>query len=205
MHQKDRPVPPDVPFLVKGPSFAAGMPEEPEVARFRTAIDDAGALAFFDYWIEKCGADDIPGKAQIDPIEIPKLLSAMFIEEWDPSAGQSRIRLAGEFHREPDGSNIQDRTIDELANGETAVRPSAPMTWTTSTSPSCATPTSPCPCAIRTRQSWSTAIPGCCRTRPSRRRAGRQILAPITTSGRDVHAHADPALIVQDICETVAV
>lgn len=120
MHQKDRPVPPDVPFLVKGPSFAAGMPEEPEVARFRTAIDDAGALAFFDYWIEKCGADDIPGKAQIDPIEIPKLLSAMFIEEWDPSAGQSRIRLAGEFHREPDGSNIQDRTIDELANGETA-------------------------------------------------------------------------------------
>jgi len=120
MHQKDRPVPPDVPFLVKGPSFAAGMPEEPEVARFRTAIDDAGALAFFDYWTEKCGANDIPGKAQIDPIEIPKLLSAMFIEEWDPRAGQSRIRLAGEFHREPDGSNIQDRTIDELANGETA-------------------------------------------------------------------------------------
>ncbi len=30
------------------------------------------------------------------------------------------IRLAGEFHREPDGSNIQGRTIDELTNGATA-------------------------------------------------------------------------------------
>jgi hypothetical protein len=122
----------------------------------------------------------------------------MFIEEWDPSAGQSRIRLAGEFHRERATSRTGRSTnwptarppsSGRPATGATSsscVRPSAPMTWTTSTSPSCATPTSPCPCAIRTRQSWSTAIPGCCRTRPSRRRAGRQILAPITTSGRDV-------------------
>jgi hypothetical protein len=111
---------PDVPFLVKGPSFAEGMPDETEVARFRAAIGHAGALAFFDYWASKFGADDIPIKTQIDPIEIPKLLSAMFIEEWDSLAGQSRIRLAGEFHREPDGSNIQDRTIDELTDGATA-------------------------------------------------------------------------------------
>jgi len=113
-------VPLDVPFLVKGPSFAEGMPDQAETAQFRAAIGDAGALAFFDYWIAKCSADEIPAKIQIDPIEIPKLLSAMFIEEWDPLAGQSRIRLAGEFHREPDGSNIQDRTIDELTNGTTA-------------------------------------------------------------------------------------
>ena len=35
-------------------------------------------------------------------------------------AGQSRIRLAGEFHREPDGTNIQERLVDELADGATA-------------------------------------------------------------------------------------
>jgi hypothetical protein len=113
-------MPPDVPFLVKGPSFAQGMPDAAEIAQLRAAIGDAGGVAFFDYWAGKCGADDIPVKSQIDPIEIPKLLAAMFIEEWDPIAGQSRIRLAGEFHREPDGSSIQDRTIDELTHGATA-------------------------------------------------------------------------------------
>ncbi len=111
---------PDVPFLVKGPSFAKGLPDEAETAQFRAAIGEPGALAFFDYWVAKCGAADIPEKIQIDPIEIPKLLTAMFIEEWDALAGQSRIRLAGEFHREPDGTNIQNRTIDELTNGATA-------------------------------------------------------------------------------------
>ena len=100
-------MPLDVPFLVKGPSFAEGMPDEAETAQFRAAIGDAGALAFFDYWIAKCSADEIPAKIQIDPIEIPKLLTAMFIEEWDSLAGQSRIRLAGEFHREPDGTNTK--------------------------------------------------------------------------------------------------
>ena len=109
-----------VPFLVRGPSYAEGVPDEAEIARFRDAIRDDGALAFFDYWASKCGAGDIPDKTSIDPIEIPRLLSAIFIEEWDAAAGQSRIRLAGEFHREPDGTNIQDRTVDELANGTTA-------------------------------------------------------------------------------------
>ena len=67
-----------------------------------------------------CGGQGIPQKSSIDPIEIPRLLSAIFIEEWDAAAGQSRLRLAGEFHREPDGTNIQDRTVDELADGATA-------------------------------------------------------------------------------------
>lgn len=113
-------MPPAVPFLVKGPSYAEGIPATADIARFRDAIGDAGAVAFFDYWTSKCSTGDIPEKARIDPIEIPRLLPAIFIEEWDPQARQSRIRLAGEFHREPDGSNIQDRTIDEMANGATA-------------------------------------------------------------------------------------
>lgn len=103
-----------------GPSYAEGIPATADISRFRDAIGDAGALALFDYWASKCSADDIPDKARIDPIEIPHLLSAIFIEEWDELAGQSRIRLAGEFHREPDGTNIQDRTVDQLASGATA-------------------------------------------------------------------------------------
>ena len=111
---------PAVSFLVRGPSYAEGIPAAAEISRFRGAIGDAGGLALFDYWASKCSADGIPDQASIDPIEIPRLLSAIFIEEWDELAGQSRIRLAGECHREPDGTNIQDRTVDELAKGATA-------------------------------------------------------------------------------------
>jgi len=111
---------PDVPFLVKGPSYAEGAPADGEIARFRAAIGDTAALAFFDYWLSKCGDREIPQKSQIDPVEIPRLLPGIFIEEWDPAAGQSRIRLAGEFHRDPDGTNIQNRTIDQQTNGATA-------------------------------------------------------------------------------------
>ena len=111
---------PNVPFLVKGPSYAEGTPAAAEIARFRAAIDDAGALAFFDYWVSKCGTGVIPEKDRMDPVEIPGLLPAVFIEEWDSPAGQSRIRLAGEFHREPDGTNIKNRTIDQQTNGATA-------------------------------------------------------------------------------------
>ena len=113
-------VPPDIPFLVKGPSYAEGPPADADIARFRAVIGDGEALAFFDYWLSKCRNGDIPDKSLIDPVEIPKLLPGIFIEEWDPPTGQSRIRLAGEFHRDPDGTNIQNRIIDQQTNGETA-------------------------------------------------------------------------------------
>lgn len=113
-------VPPDIPFLLKGPSYAEGPPADGEIAQFRAAIDDVAALAFFEYWLSKCGDGDIPEKSQIDPVEIPSLLPGVFIEEWDAPSGQSRIRLAGEFHRDPDGTNIQNRTIDQQTNGATA-------------------------------------------------------------------------------------
>ena len=54
-----------------------------EIERFRGQIANREALTFFNYWISKCSGNDMPRKERIDPIEIPELLSAMFIEEWD--------------------------------------------------------------------------------------------------------------------------
>jgi hypothetical protein len=112
-------VTPSIPFLLKGPCFAAGFPPDIEIKRFRDQIANRKALAFFDYWISKCPENDIPSKQRIDPVEIPKLLSALFIEEWDAELRQSRIRLAGEFHREPNGSSIQNLALDDLSSGLT--------------------------------------------------------------------------------------
>lgn len=109
---------PRVPFIIKGPSFADGVPSKNEVQSFRDGIADAQAAAFFDYWLSKIDKT-IPQKCSIDPTEIPKLLAGIFVEEWDEKHQQSRIRLAGEFHREPDDSSIKGRILDDLAEGET--------------------------------------------------------------------------------------
>ena len=101
-----------IPFLIKGPSFSAGMAGELENGEFRAALPNADASAFFDYWLARCSKAGIPEKADIDPIELPRLLHAIYIEEWDQESRQSRIRLAGEFHREVAGFNVQGLSVD---------------------------------------------------------------------------------------------
>jgi hypothetical protein len=124
MHQKDRPVPPDVPFLVKGPSFAAGMPEEPEVARFRTAI----VLRLLDREVRRRryprqGPDRPDRNSQASVGHVHRGVGSARRAEPDPPSRRVPPRAGREQHPGPDDrrtSNIQDRTIDELANGETA-------------------------------------------------------------------------------------
>lgn len=110
----------DIPFLVVGPSFAAGRAGQAEIDAFRAALSNDDAAIFFDYWLARCSDTDIPAKADIDPIELPHLLSAIYIEEWDEESQQSRIRLAGEFHREVAGFNVQGLSVDEHTAGKTA-------------------------------------------------------------------------------------
>ena len=66
----------------------------------------------------------VPWRSVLDdpraPIELPRLLSAIYIEEWDKESRQSRLRLAGEFHREVAGFNVQGLSVDEHAAGKTA-------------------------------------------------------------------------------------
>ncbi len=109
-----------IPFLIEGPSFATGMAGEAEIDAFRAALSNDDAVMFFDYWLARCTEAGIPAKADIDPIELPRLLHAIYIEEWDRDSRQSRIRLAGEFHRDVAGFNVQGLSVDEHAAGQTA-------------------------------------------------------------------------------------
>ncbi len=108
-----------IPFLIKGPSFAGGRPCARQLDGFRDALADPDALAFFDYWLSRCGEAGLPAKAEIDPCELPGLLHAIYIEEWDGQRQQSRIRLAGEFYREVNGFNVQGLAVDDYAEGAT--------------------------------------------------------------------------------------
>lgn len=109
-----------VPFLIKGPGFAAGRPGDAQLATFRRELFHDDARHLFDYWIDKVADGKIPGKAQIDPTEIPGLLPGLYIEEWDEAKGQSRLRLAGELHREVAGFNVQGLLVDEHTSGPTS-------------------------------------------------------------------------------------
>jgi hypothetical protein len=106
-----------VPFLIEGPSFAADLPEAAAIEDFRSEIFNADAVFLFDYWLSKCTGTGIPRKALIDPAEVPNLLPAIYIEEWDDERRQSRIRLAGEFHRELAGFSVQGLAVDDHATG----------------------------------------------------------------------------------------
>ena len=108
-----------VPFLIRGPSFLAGFPDIAEVESFRQEVFDADALSLFDLWISRCSAEDIPTKDHIDPIELPALLPRIYIEEWDSNRKQSRIRLAGEFHRQISGLNVRGLAVDDHVTGAT--------------------------------------------------------------------------------------
>lgn len=108
-----------IPFLIKGPSFSDGKPGAPEIDEFRTGLSNRDAVALFDYWLARCGRTAIPDKADIDATELPRLLHAVYIEEWDEELRQSRIRLAGELHREVAGFGVRGLSVDEHATGET--------------------------------------------------------------------------------------
>ena len=59
-----------IPFLIKGPSFSTGIAGESEIDEFRAALSNPDAVAFFDYWLARCSEAGIPGKADIDPIQV---------------------------------------------------------------------------------------------------------------------------------------
>ena len=108
-----------VPFLIKGPSFSSGVPPATEIESFRQELFGAYALTLFEYWLSKCPADDIARKDQIDPMDLPKLLSRIYIEEWDTERRQSRMKLAGEYHREVAGLKVKGLGVDDHPSGAT--------------------------------------------------------------------------------------
>jgi len=108
-----------VPFLIKGPSFLEGFPDMAEVESFRQEIFDADALSLFEYWISKCSEEAIPTKNEIDPVDLPKLLNRIYIEEWDAEWQQSRLKLAGDFHHQIYGGNVHGLVVDDHVTSET--------------------------------------------------------------------------------------
>jgi hypothetical protein len=70
----------------------------------------------YDYWREKAAGRAMPSRADIDPIEIPKLLpDVMLVERM--ADGRYRYRLIGTENQTAHGINATGRFLDEVLPG----------------------------------------------------------------------------------------
>jgi hypothetical protein len=70
--------------------------------------------ALWDYWIgvyRKLGR--MPQRADIDPIDIPKLLPNLWLVDWEPQSGRFRYRLVGTGVTKARNVDATGRHLDE--------------------------------------------------------------------------------------------
>jgi hypothetical protein len=79
-------------------------------------IPEARLAQALDYWRRKSTGCAMPRRADIDPVEIPKLLPDLMLVEVLPS-GRYRYRLIGTENAEAHGMNATGRFLDEVLPG----------------------------------------------------------------------------------------
>ncbi len=87
---------------------------------FVDCLDDPLHRQMYAYWQQKRGSRRMPGRADIDPTEIPRLLPNLLISEYvsEGDAGRWRYRLAGTAVATAFGRNPTGRFIDDLTKGD---------------------------------------------------------------------------------------
>ena len=84
--------------------------------RARSPVSDERLQQGYEYWRQKAVPPAIPGRADIDPGEIPKLLRDLMLVDVLPG-GRYRYRLIGTGNAEAHGINATGRYLDEVLPG----------------------------------------------------------------------------------------
>lgn len=103
--------------LIAGPS-AGDILAGADTTAFRDLIGNAKARQLFDYWCRLLRAHGLAMKAEFDPLEVPRLLPRIYIEEWDPVEGQSRMRLMGETLKAQWNEDVTGLRTDDYVRGD---------------------------------------------------------------------------------------
>src|SRR5437764_2538572 len=80
-------------------------------------LTDEKMTAAYRYWQDKAAGRRMPGRADIDPIEIPSLLSDIMLVDVMPE-GRYRYRLIGTGNTIAHGFSATGRHLDEVLPGE---------------------------------------------------------------------------------------
>ena len=79
-------------------------------------IADGRLQAAFDYWRRQAAGKFMPGRGDVDPVDIPKLLPEIMLVDVLPS-GRYRYRLIGTENTRAQGINATGRYLDEVLPG----------------------------------------------------------------------------------------
>lgn len=88
-----------------------------ESGRRMTFIDEIGderLVELYRYWLVKKGERELPGRCDIDPVEIPDLLPYLLLTEIVDGGRRLRYRLAGTEVERFFGRPMTGRFVDEL-------------------------------------------------------------------------------------------
>ncbi|HUL05827.1 MAG TPA: PAS domain-containing protein [Candidatus Acidoferrum sp.] len=89
----------------------------PELQAFLNRPENAAFLEFYGYWRRKGAGRVMPGRADIDPLDIPRLLPNVFLMDVVPGTPRRfRFRLVGTRIAELEGE-MTDRFLDEFVPG----------------------------------------------------------------------------------------
>src|SRR6266851_290011 len=101
-----------------GSDEGLARPPAPDDAREPQALpfSDPRIAAAYGYWRDKSAARPMPRRADIDPIEIPKLLRDIMLVDVLPD-GRYRYRLIGTGNTQAHGFSATGRYLDEVLPG----------------------------------------------------------------------------------------
>jgi hypothetical protein len=94
--------------LLRGPAESDALHPLP--------FTDARLEQAYRYWVQKAAGRAMPSRADIDPVDIPKLLPDVMLVERFPD-GRYRYRLIGTENTRAHGMNATGRFLDEVLPG----------------------------------------------------------------------------------------
>lgn len=103
--------------LITGPSVGEILAGA-DTTDFQRLIDSDKGRQLFDYWYRLLHEHGLAMKAAFDPLEVPRLLPSIYIEEWDPAVRQSRMRLMGEDLKAQWNEDVIGLRTDDYVKGD---------------------------------------------------------------------------------------
>lgn len=86
--------------------------------RGRSTIASARLRQLHDYWNRCRAGRAMPARADIDPLDIPRLLPILLLLDVEPGSGRLKVRVAGTAVVEMYGADYTGRYLDDIEFGD---------------------------------------------------------------------------------------
>ncbi len=155
------PAPPPAPTPAPTPGLAVAAPLAP--------IRSRALRHLVDWWLAARGERRMPALGDVNPVEIPKALTRIWLCDVLPESGRIRYRLAGDEINDFWGFNLAGRYLDDIVPSERL-----------------ASVTEKCRLAIELPA--VVHIAGCLSLTDEIARNGERVILPLSDDGRRVNA-----------------